>query len=61
MSNRHNNFKKGLKKLALAGGALLAAATMASAQPNITTELNGQRLYFDQPPVMQEGRVLVPL
>ena len=61
MSKRHNNFKKGLKKLALAGGALLAAATMASAQPNITTELNGQRLYFDQPPVMQEGRVLVPL
>ena len=61
MSKRHNNFKKGLRKLALAGGALLAAATMASAQPNIGTELNGQRLYFDQPPVMQEGRVLVPL
>jgi len=61
MSTRHNNFKKGLRKLALAGGALFAAATMASAQPNIGTELNGQRLYFDQPPVMQEGRVLVPL
>ena len=61
MSTRHNNFKKGLRKLALAGGALFAAATMASAQPNIGTELNGQRIYFDQPPVMQEGRVLVPL
>ena len=58
---RNNKFKKGLKKLALAGGALFAATSLAMAQPMISTELNGNRLTFDQPPVMQEGRVLVPL
>lgn len=62
MSNRHNtNFKKGLKKLAISTGAVLFSVSLAGAQPNITTELNGTRINFDQPPVMQGGRVLVPL
>jgi copper amine oxidase-like protein len=58
---RNIKFKKSLKKLALAGGALFAATSLAVAQPSIGTELNGSRLTFDQPPVMQDGRVLVPL
>lgn len=58
---RETKFKKGLKKLALASSAFLMAATISSAQPMITTELNGSRIQFDQPPVMQGGRVLVPL
>lgn len=58
---KHSKFKQGLKKLALTSGALMMAASMAGAQPSITTELNGSRVNFDQPPIMQDGRVLVPL
>lgn len=47
--------------MALAGGAVFMAVSLASAQPMISTELNGSRINFDQPPVMQDGRVLVPL
>lgn len=61
MFNRRDlKFKKGLKRLALATGAAVLVGGLASAEP-ITTELNGQRLTFDQPPVMQQGRVMVPL
>lgn len=60
LNRRDLNFKKGLKRLALATGSAVFMTGLATAQP-ITTELNGQRLTFDQPPVMQQGRVMVPL
>ncbi|MFA5504907.1 MAG: stalk domain-containing protein [Vulcanimicrobiota bacterium] len=61
MSRGSSKFRKGLARIGFTVGTIFAAAGLAVAQPNITTELNGNRLYFDQPPVMQEGRVLVPL
>lgn len=54
------SFKGRFSRLAMSAGAVLLATGLASAQP-ITTELNGSRLTFDQPPIMQDGRVLVPL
>lgn len=33
----------------------------ALASSNISVEINGQALYFDQPPMMDNGRVLVPM
>ena len=61
MSKRKNTkFQRALKKLGLAAGAVLLATTVSQAQ-TITTELDGRRLNFEQPPVMQNGRVLVPL
>lgn len=36
-------------------------AETISAEDEITVELNGQRLYFDVPPVLADGRVLLPL
>lgn len=61
MSRHQNNrFQKALKKFGWATGAVLLATGLSQAQP-IYTELDGQRLNFEQPPVMQQGRVLVPL
>ena len=55
-------FRKRLKnKLAALGGAAILLTGLAQAQPNIRTTLNGNYLNFDQPPAMQNGRVLVPL
>lgn len=55
-------FRKRLKnKLAALGGAAILMTGLAQAQPNIRTTLNGNYLNFDQPPAMQNGRVLVPL
>lgn len=33
----------------------------AHANNNITVELNGEEIYFDQPPIIQDGRTLVPM
>lgn len=33
----------------------------AQASTEISVQINGQTLYFDQPPVMENGRVLVPM
>lgn len=33
----------------------------AYANDNITVELNGEEIYFDQPPIIQNGRTLVPM
>lgn len=54
-------FHKGLKRMALTAGAALFMAGLAQAQPAISTELNGRMLNFDQPPIMEQGRVMVPL
>ncbi|MBI3924695.1 MAG: hypothetical protein HY319_04080 [Armatimonadetes bacterium] len=51
----------GIRKSIVALTALLLLmATGASAQ-QVRTTLDGRTLHFDQPPVMQDGRVLVPL
>lgn len=57
---RDLRFRRGVQKFVLATSAAVFIAGAASAEP-ITTELNGQRLNFDQPPVMQQGRIMVPL
>lgn len=53
--------KKSKGRLAALMAAVAMSCTMASAEPSIHTTLDGRNLTFDQPPVMQEGRVLVPL
>lgn len=49
-----------LRKLLILAILLMASTGMASAQ-GVTVMLDGRHLSFDQPPVMQSGRVLVPL
>ena len=62
MKINNRTFKEGLKKMAIVGAAALMATTVASADPGaIQTELNGNRIHFDQRPVLQDGRVMVPL
>lgn len=53
-------FKNKIKKAAAPCLLAMMMSYAASAAP-IQAELNGRDLYFDQPPVMQDGRVLVPL
>lgn len=45
----------------LATGSLLALTGTVLAAPTIRTQLDGRPLDFDQPAVMREGRVMVPL
>ena len=52
-------FKRGAT-LALAA-ALTAASGAASVAANVTVVVNGQVMVFDQPPVMQNNRVFVPM
>lgn len=52
--------KNSLRKAAAPCLLALMTSVAVSAAP-ISAELDGKRLQFDQPPVMQEGRVLVPL
>lgn len=40
---------------------LLLAALPALAAGEITVTVNGEKIYFDQPPVVQNGRTLVPI
>lgn len=35
--------------------------SIVEAAPSINVKINGQTLYFDQPPIMENGRVLVPM
>lgn len=53
--------KMGKKRLGALIAAVALSCSMASADPQINTTLDGRSLYFDQPPVMRDGRVLVPL
>lgn len=47
---------------ALAGALIICAATLAPVQAqNVTVTVNGQAMSFDQPPVMRNGRVFVPM
>jgi Copper amine oxidase N-terminal domain len=47
---------------ALAAALLSGASTAAPAlAENVTVTVNGQRMSFDQPPVMRNGRVFVPM
>ena len=48
------------KRLLLLGLVSLISGTSASAQ-GISVQLDGRNLYFDQPPAMIDGRLLVPL
>ncbi|MGE0494775.1 MAG: copper amine oxidase N-terminal domain-containing protein [Vulcanimicrobiota bacterium] len=50
-----------MKRAAVVGTALAVTATAGLAQSRIETELNGRTLHFDQSPIMQDGRVMVPL
>lgn len=56
-----------MKKLKAAGGAALALSLAASAAAlpamaaNVTVTVNGQAMSFDQPPVMRNSRVFVPM
>jgi hypothetical protein len=49
-----------LAALPLALSLLIPAAASAQSS-NISVFVNGQRMSFDQPPIMQSGRVFVPL
>ncbi len=50
------------KTLALILAALLAfAALPALAEENVTVTVNGEAVYFDQPPIILDGRTLVPI
>lgn len=40
---------------------LSCAIIPAHASDNITVELNGREIYFDQPPIIQDDRTLVPM
>lgn len=40
---------------------LLGVSTIVSADNNIKVSLNGEYISFDQPPIMQDERVLVPI
>ncbi|MCA9792472.1 MAG: copper amine oxidase N-terminal domain-containing protein [Candidatus Eremiobacteraeota bacterium] len=50
-----------MQRAAVVGTALAVTASAGLAQSRIETELNGRTLHFDQSPIMQDGRVLVPL
>lgn len=50
-----------LKWKALAVGALMTVPGAVQAQGTASVAVNGQMLSFDQPPIIQQGRVLVPL
>jgi len=60
-NNFSNNFRKHMKRVALAVGAAFMTGSLVAAAPMIETQLNGRNLTFDQNPVLEEGRVLVPL
>lgn len=49
------------KALAVAVALLIGSPLAASAQGSASVTVNGELLSFDQPPVIQQGRVLVPL
>jgi hypothetical protein len=52
------------KQLSATGLALalsLSMAAMPAAAQNVTVLVNGQTMTFDQPPVMRNGRVFVPM
>lgn len=49
-----------LKRLAAAGGVSLLV-TAAAIAANVTVTVNGQAMSFDQPPVMRNNRVFVPM
>lgn len=48
-------------KYAGAFAAAAALATTAASAANVTVQVNGQVMTFDQPPVMRAGRVFVPM
>lgn len=50
------------KKLLLAGVLAFALGTQANvlAEDGISVEVNGEKVVFDQPPVIENGRTLVP-
>lgn len=55
-------FKKRTGAAVLAAAVLAAgAAVPAAAQQHVTVLVNGQAMSFDQPPVMRNGRVFVPM
>ncbi len=53
---------KRLGGLGLAASFLFAIATLApAAAQHVTVTVNGQVMNFDQPPVMRNNRVFVPM
>ncbi|MBX3167499.1 MAG: copper amine oxidase N-terminal domain-containing protein [Candidatus Eremiobacteraeota bacterium] len=50
-----------LKKTFIAASSLVLLGQAWAAGPEVQTTLDGRPLHFDQPAVMQEGRVMVPL